>query len=179
MPSIRFKRVSATLLPLLCLLASLCVPQAMAQDVPSRNAVQRALDGLGKSETLTVSQQADQKLLTETLGLLDSIDKEEAKAKTQAQRIRNLPTELREISAKLDALTKGKSAEQIKSEYASMSLAELDSRQPEVLANMQAAQEALGAIGSQLTSLQTLPERAQHEPCLPAQSGDPYPPQRR
>ncbi|MCV5289595.1 hypothetical protein OFB97_30115, partial [Escherichia coli] len=42
-----------------------------------------------------------------------------------------------------------------------MSLAELDSRQPEVLANMQAAQEALGAIGSQLTSLQTLPERAQ------------------
>ncbi|ELI6424262.1 MULTISPECIES: mechanosensitive channel MscK [Aeromonas] len=161
MPSIRFKRVSATLLPLLCLLASLCVPQAMAQDVPSRNAVQRALDGLGKSETLTVSQQADQKLLTETLGLLDSIDKEEAKAKTQAQRIRNLPTELREISAKLDALTKGKSAEQIKSEYASMSLAELDSRQPEVLANMQAAQEALGAIGSQLTSLQTLPERAQ------------------
>ncbi|MCR6552311.1 mechanosensitive channel MscK, partial [Aeromonas sp. CPF2-S1] len=100
-------------------------------------------------------------LLTETLALLDSIDKEEAKAKTQAQRIRNLPTELREISAKLDALTKGKSAEQIKSEYASMSLAELDSRQPEVLANMQAAQEALGAIGSQLTSLQTLPERAQ------------------
>ncbi|MGH1409920.1 MAG: mechanosensitive channel MscK, partial [Aeromonas sp.] len=161
MPSIRFRRASATLLPLLCLLASLCVPQAMAQDVPSRNAVQRALDGLGKAETLTVTQQADQKLLTETLALLDSIDKEEAKAKTQAQRIRNLPTELREISAKLDALTKGKSAEQIKSEYATMTLAELDSRQPEVLANMQEAQEALGAIGSQLTSLQTLPERAQ------------------
>ncbi|HHQ4556038.1 TPA: hypothetical protein ACSPZ7_004265, partial [Aeromonas veronii] len=78
MPSIRFKRVSATLLPLLCLIASLCVPQAMAQDAPSRNSVQRALDGLGKSETLTVSQQADQKLLTETLALLDSIDKEEA-----------------------------------------------------------------------------------------------------
>ncbi len=161
MPSIRFKRVSATLLPLLCLIASLCVPQAMAQDAPSRNSVQRALDGLGKSETLTVSQQADQKLLTETLALLDSIDKEEAKAKTQAQRIRNLPTELKEISTKLDALTKGKSVEQIKSEYASMSLAELDSRQPEVLANMQEAQEALGTIGSQLTSLQTLPERAQ------------------
>ena len=116
---------------------------------------------LGKSETLTVSQQADQKLLTETLALLDSIDKEEAKGKTQAQRIRNLPTELKEISAMLDALAKGKSAEQIKSEYASMSLAELDSRQPEVLANMQEAQEALGTIGSQLTSLQTLPERAQ------------------
>ncbi|MGL5326542.1 MAG: mechanosensitive channel MscK, partial [Aeromonas sp.] len=161
MLSTRFKRVSATLLPLLCLVVSLCAPQAMAQDVPSRASVQRALDGLGKSETLTVTQQADQKLLTETLTLLDSIDKEEAKAKTQAQRIRNLPTELREISAKLDALTKGKSAEQIKSEYATMSLAELDSRQPEVLANMQAAQEALGTIGSQLTSLQTLPERAQ------------------
>ncbi len=110
---------------------------------------------------MTVSQQEDQKLLTATLAMLDSIDKEEAKAKAQAQRIRNLPTELKEISAKLDALTKGKSAEQIKSEYASMSLAELDSRQPEVLANMQAAQEALGTIGSQLTSLQTLPERAQ------------------
>ncbi|MGY3916170.1 mechanosensitive channel MscK [Aeromonas australiensis] len=161
MPSIRFKSVSATLLPLLCLLASLCVSQAMAQDVPSRSAVQRALDGLGKSETLTTSQLTEQKLLTETLALLDSIDKEEAKAKTQAQRLRNLPTELKEISAKLDALTKGKSAEQIKDEYASMSLAELDARQPEVLANMQAAQEALGTIASQLTSLQTLPERAQ------------------
>ncbi|MGL4710649.1 MAG: mechanosensitive channel MscK, partial [Aeromonas veronii] len=161
MPSIRFKRVSATLLPLLCLISSLCTPLAMAQDVPSRATVQRTLDSLAKAETPTVSQQEDQKLLTATLALLDSIDKEEAKAKTQAQRIRSLPTELNEISAKIDALTKGKSVEQIKSEYASMSLAELDSRQPEVLANMQEAQEALGAIGSQLTTLQTLPERAQ------------------
>ncbi|MGL5496491.1 MAG: mechanosensitive channel MscK, partial [Aeromonas sobria] len=161
MPSIRFKRASATLLPLLCLISSLCTPLAMAQDVPSRATVQRTLDSLAKTETPTVSQQEDQKLLTATLALLDSIDKEEAKAKTQAQRIRSLPTELNEISAKIDALTKGKSVEQIKSEYASMSLAELDSRQPEVLANMQGAQEALGAIGSQLTTLQTLPERAQ------------------
>lgn len=161
MLSTRLKRVSATLLPLLCLLASLCAPQAMAQDVPSRAAVQRALETLGKSETLTVSQQTDQKLLTETLALLDNIGKEEAKAKAQAQRLRNLPLELKEIGEKLDALTQGKSPEQIKSEYAAMSLAELDSRQPEVLANMQAAQEALGTIGSQLTNLQTLPERAQ------------------
>ncbi|MFQ2193787.1 mechanosensitive channel MscK [Aeromonas jandaei] len=162
MQSTPFKRASAILLPLLCLLVSLCgAPQAMAQDVPSRASVQRALDNLGKSETLTVSQQADQKFLTETLTLLDSIDKEEAKAKAQAQRIRNLPGELRDISAKLNDLTQGKSPEQIKSEYASMSLAELDNRQPDVLANMQAAQEALGAIGSQLTNLQTLPERAQ------------------
>ena len=42
-----------------------------------------------------------------------------------------------------------------------MSLAELDARQPEIMANMQAAQEALGTIGSQITNLQTLPERAQ------------------
>ncbi|QNF14202.1 mechanosensitive channel MscK [Aeromonas jandaei] len=162
MQSTPFKRASSILLPLLCLLVSLCgAPQAMAQDVPSRASVQRALDNLGKSETLTVSQQADQKFLTETLTLLDSIDKEEAKAKAQAQRIRNLPGELRDISAKLNDLTQGKSPEQIKNEYASMSLAELDNRQPDVLANMQAAQEALGAIGSQLTNLQTLPERAQ------------------
>ncbi|MDM5071454.1 mechanosensitive channel MscK [Aeromonas bestiarum] len=161
MLSTRFKRASATLLPLLCLFISLCVPQAMAQDVPQRASVQRALDALGKSDTLTVSQQADQKLLTETLSLLDSIEKEHAKAKSQTQRLRSLPGELRDISAKLDALTQNKSAEQIKSEYASMSLAELDSRQPEVLANMQDAQETLGTIGSQLTSLQTLPERAQ------------------
>ncbi|MGL4504430.1 MAG: hypothetical protein ACRCUF_01700, partial [Aeromonas sobria] len=99
MPSIRFKRVSATLLPLLCLISSLCTPLAMAQDVPSRATVQRTLDSLAKAETPTVSQQEDQKLLTATLALLDSIDKEEAKAKTQAQRIRSLPTELNEISA--------------------------------------------------------------------------------
>ncbi|MFS1165233.1 mechanosensitive channel MscK, partial [Aeromonas salmonicida] len=161
MPSTRFKRASAALLPLLCLLISLCAPQAMAQDVPQRASVQRALDALGKSDTLTVSQQADQKFLTDTLSLLDSIEKEHAKAKSQTQRLRSLPGELRDISAKLDALTKNKSAEQIKSEYARMSLAELESRQPEVIANMQDAQETLGTIGSQLTSLQTLPERAQ------------------
>ncbi|CAJ1801003.1 Mechanosensitive channel MscK [Aeromonas salmonicida] len=161
MLSTRFKRASAALLPLLCLLISLCAPQAMAQDVPQRASVQRALDALGKSETLTVSQQADQKFLTDTLSLLDSIEKEHAKAKNQTQRLRSLPGELRDISAKLDALTQNKSAEQIKSEYARMSLAELESRQPEVIANMQDAQETLGTIGSQLTSLQTLPERAQ------------------
>ncbi len=162
MLSTRFKRASATLLPLLCLLVSLCAPQAMAQDVPSRASVQRALDALGKSDTLTVSQQqADQKFLTDTLTLLDSIEKEKSKAKSQSERIRSLPAELRDISAKLDALTQNKSAEQIKSEYASMSLSELESRQPDVMANMQDAQEALGTIGSQITSLQTLPERAQ------------------
>ncbi|WP_461604050.1 mechanosensitive channel MscK [Aeromonas rivipollensis] len=161
MPSIQFRRASAILLPLLCLLISLCAPQAMAQDLPQRATVQRALDALGKSETLTVSQQADQKLLTDTLALLDSIEKEQAKAKALTQRVRSLPGEMKEIGAKIDSLTQDKGPEQLKSEYASMSLAELESRQPEVLANMQDAQEALGTIGSQITSLQTLPERAQ------------------
>ncbi|WP_429165188.1 mechanosensitive channel MscK [Aeromonas rivipollensis] len=161
MPSIQFRRASATLLPLLCLLISLCAHQAMAQDLPQRATVQRALDALGKSETLTVSQQADQKLLTDTLALLDSIEKEQAKAKALTQRVRSLPGEMKEIGAKIDSLAQDKGPEQLKSEYASMSLAELESRQPEVLANMQDAQEALGTIGSQITSLQTLPERAQ------------------
>ena len=104
MPSIQFRRASATLLPLLCLLISLCAPQAVAQDLPQRTTVQRSLDALGKSETLTVSQQADQRFLTDTLALLDNIEKEQAKAKTLAQRVRTLPGELKEISAKLDAL---------------------------------------------------------------------------
>lgn len=161
MLSTRFKRASATLLPLLCLLITFWTPSTLAQDLPQRATVQRALDALGKSDTPTASQQADQKFLTDTLSLLDSIDKEKTKAKTQSERLRTLPAELKEIGAKLDALTQGKSPEQLKSEYATMSLAELDARQPEIMANMQAAQEALGAIGSQLTSLQTLPERAQ------------------
>ncbi|TFF78093.1 mechanosensitive channel MscK [Aeromonas taiwanensis] len=157
--STRFKRASATLLPLLCLLITLGSPTAMAQELPQRATVQRAIDALGKAET--VSQQADQKFLTDTLSLLDSIDKEKIKAKSLSERIRSLPSELKDISTKLDALTQGKSLEQLKSEYASMSLNELESRQPDVLANMQAAQEAIGAIASRLTSLQTLPERAQ------------------
>ncbi|MBL0563655.1 mechanosensitive channel MscK [Aeromonas hydrophila] len=161
MPLTRWKRESVTLLSLFCILLNLCVQQTMAQDVPQRASVQMAVDALSKSGTLTISQQADHKFLTETLTLLDSIDKEEAKAKAHDQRIRNLPGELHDISAKLNDLTQGKSPEQIKSEYASMSLAELDNHQPDVLANIQAAQEALGAIGSQLTNLQTLPERAQ------------------
>ena len=158
MPSQPFKRASAALLPLLCLLFSLCAPQAMAQDVPQRATVQKALDALGKSETLTVSQQADQQFLTETLSLLDSIEKEKAKTKSQNQRINNLSTELAEIGAKLEALAHSKSPEQLKSEYAGLSLEELDNHQLEIMTSLQNAQEALGTVGSQITNLQTLPE---------------------
>ena len=104
--STRFKRASAALLPLLCLLITLGSPTAMAQELPQRATVQRAIDALGKAET--VSQQADQKFLTDTLSLLDSIDKEKSKAKSQNERIRSLPAELRDISARLEALTRAR-----------------------------------------------------------------------
>ena len=71
MPSIQFRRASATLLPLLCLLISLCAPQAMAQDLPQRATVQRALDALGKSETLTVSQQAVEERRSDAVTVID------------------------------------------------------------------------------------------------------------
>ena len=80
MLSTRFKRASATLLPLLCLLITFWTPSTLTQDLPQRATVQRALDALGKSDTPTASQQADQKFLTDTLSLLDSIDKETATA---------------------------------------------------------------------------------------------------
>ncbi|MGL5039509.1 MAG: mechanosensitive channel MscK [Aeromonas sp.] len=161
MPSLPFKRASAMLLPLLCLIASLSSPLAIAQDAPTRAAVQRAIDSLTKTDAPTPSQQADQKSLSEALTLLDNIDREEAKAKSQAEQLSKLPIALSDISAKQDALAKSKSTKELKSEYATLSLTALDSRQSEVLANMQDAQEALGAISSQLTTLQTLPEQAQ------------------
>ena len=105
MLSTRFNRASATLLPLLCLLITFWTPSTLAQDLPQRATVQRALDALGKSDTPTASQQADQKFLTDTLSLLDSIDKEKSKAKTQSERLRTLPAELKEIGAKLELST--------------------------------------------------------------------------
>lgn len=51
MLSTRFKRASATLLPLLCLLITFWTPSTLAQDLPQRATVQRALDALGKSDT--------------------------------------------------------------------------------------------------------------------------------
>ena len=62
-----------------------------------------------------------------------------------------------------------------------MSLAELESRQPEVLANMQDAREALGTIGSQITSLQTLPRQitSMSRALINAQPGDPHSPELR
>jgi potassium-dependent mechanosensitive channel len=157
MLSLTFKRVAT----LLCLLSTLAVGQALAQDLPQQGTIQRQLETLSKSDNLTVSQQADKTFLSETLSLLDSIDKENAKAKIQSQRLRTLPSDLKEISAKIDELNKSKSPEQIAQEYATMSLEALESRQPEVMASMQDAQESLGTIASQITNLQTLPERAQ------------------
>ncbi|PJG59987.1 mechanosensitive channel MscK [Aeromonas cavernicola] len=161
MLSIPLPRATATWWLLLCLFVCTVASSAMAQDVPQRATVQRQLDNLGKSDTLTVNQQADQKLLTDTLDLLDSIERENAKAKNQKQLIRELPNELQKISNKLARLSKIEQTEQLKNEYARMSLEELDNLQSAVLSNIQDAQEALGTLSSQLTNLQTLPERAQ------------------
>lgn len=141
---------------------TLSISQAVAQVLPLRAKVLSTLNSLGDPETLTARQKADKEHLSETLVLLDKIEEERSKAKQHKQLISSLPAELNSINGKLVALTKNKGAEQLNLEFAQLTLYQLDLREKQIMETMQDIHEELSVINSQLTNLQTLPERAQN-----------------
>jgi len=149
---------------LLCLLIALTlsISQAVAQIIPLRANVQSALKSLGDPEALTARQKADKEHLSETLVLLDKIEEERSKAKEHKKLISSLPTELNSINGKLVALKINKGTKQLNQEFDDLTLYQLDLREKKVMETMQDIHEELSVINSQLTNLQTLPERVQN-----------------
>lgn len=160
MPLMKSGFRSALLFSLCLLLLPIWSAPAQA-DAPTRAQVQRQLDELAKLETPTAQQQNDQKFLNDTLATLDAIDKAKAKAKSSAQDARSMQSDLRDVMADIDGLSKSKDKDQLRKAYEDFSVNRLDQLQAETLGDLQSLQEQLGTINSKLTNLQTLPERAQ------------------
>ena len=134
-------------------------------DTPTRTSLENQLNSLNKNDALTAADKAKKDDIEQTLTLLDSIDKEKVKAKDQEQLLSKLPTKLKDYTRQLDALKKNAESDSksLQADLLKMTQSQLDSRLTDLLAKLQSAQNDLGNVNSQITFLQTLPERAQSQ----------------
>ncbi len=157
------QRILRTLLSGLLLLTSTALFAAEQTELPSKTSLDNKLASLNKRDTLTVAEKAQKEDIEQTISLLDAIDKEKIKVKDQDQSLTRTPARLKEFSRRLELLQKNdvQDTEQLKTEIGRLSQNQLDSRLTDLLNQLQSAQNDLGNANSQLTFLQTLPERAQ------------------
>ena len=130
-------------------------------DLPSTTSIQEQLNQLGKREALTVSEKAKREDLEKTLALLENIDKEKDKLKNQQKMLEAAPAKLQQYNAELDRLRKPADSEKLAKQLDQLPINQLDKRLTSAMGELQQAQEELAAASSQLTTLQTLPERVQ------------------
>ena len=156
-------RILRSLLSGFILLSSTTLFAAEQPDLPTRSSLDNKLTSLNKRDTLTVAEKAQKEDIEQTIALLDSIEKEKIKAKDQDQSLTRTPAKLKEYTRQLELLQKNdaQDTEALKNEISRLSQTQLDSRLTDLLSQLQSAQSDLGNANSQLTFLQTLPERAQ------------------
>lgn len=152
-----------SLLSGLLLLTSTTLFAAQQPELPTRASLDSKLTTLNKRDTLTVAEKAQKDDIEQTISLLDSIEKEKIKVKEQEQSLTRTPAKLKEYTRQLELLQKNdaQDTEALKTEISRLSQTQLDSRLTDLLSQLQSAQNDLGNANSQLTFLQTLPERAQ------------------
>lgn len=147
-----------------CLLVLSNVTLAADQnDTPTRSSLENQLNSLNKNDALTTADKAKKDDIEQTLTLLDSIDKEKVKAKDQEQLLSKMPAKVKDLARQLDSLKKNTDSDtkSLQTDLAKMTQSQLDSRLTDLLSKLQSAQNDLGNVNSQITFLQTLPERAQ------------------
>ena len=130
-------------------------------DLPNRTDLQTKLDQLSKREALTAVEKARREDLEKTLASLDTLDKEKDQFKNQQKTLDAAPGQLQQLSDELDNLRKPVDPDKLTKQVASLTLTQLDKRMSAAMTELQQAQEELATTSSQLTNLQTLPERAQ------------------
>ena len=152
-----------SLLSGLLLLASTTLFAAQQQELPTRASLDNKLTALNKRDTLTVAEKAQKDDIEQTITLLDAIDKEKIKLKDQDQSLTKAPAKLKEFARQLELLQKNdaQDTQALKTEISRLTQTQLDGRLTDLLSQLQSAQSDLGNANSQLTFLQTLPERAQ------------------
>ncbi|ANE77837.1 hypothetical protein BJJ98_06350 [Dickeya solani] len=132
---------------------------AAGSDLPTRTEIQNRLDTLNKQKSLTSVDKLTQQDLTQTLDVLDSIDRVRQETSQLKQQAAQAPAKLKQVNEDLVSL--GGAAPVSQPSLDSLSLKQLEARLNETLDDLQSAQENLSTYNSQLISLQTQPERVQ------------------
>ncbi len=145
---------------LLCTATALAAPQSLP-DLPVRSTVQNQLERLSKADSPTAADQAKRDDLEKTLALLDSIDKEQEKAKAQQKTLDAAPGKLQQYNSELEKLKKPQDEEKLGKQLDAMTLPQLEKRLTQEMQSQQQLQAEMADASSELTTLQTLPERAQ------------------
>ncbi len=129
-------------------------------DLPTHSEIQNRLNILNKQKNLTPTDKLTQQDLTQTLDVLDTIDRVKQETSQLKQQAAQAPAKLKQVSGDLDALN-ATSEDDVPKSLESLSLKQLEARLNETLNDLQSAQENLSTYNSQLISLQTQPERVQ------------------
>ena len=130
-------------------------------DIPTESKVQAQLDQLSKRDVLTTAEQSKRSDLEKILALLDSIDKEKEKAQSQKKMLEEAPRQLQQFNSQLDRLKKPQDEAKFIKQLEAMTLPQLEKRVTQEMQSQQQLQAELANASSELTNLQTLPERAQ------------------
>ncbi|MBP2845371.1 mechanosensitive channel MscK [Dickeya oryzae] len=132
---------------------------AAGNDLPSRAEIQNRLDTLNKQKSLTSVDKLSQQDLTQTLDVLDAIDRVRQETNQLKQQAAQAPAKLKQVNEDLVSL--GSAAPVLQQSLESLALKQLEARLNETLDDLQSSQENLSTYNSQLISLQTQPERVQ------------------
>lgn len=131
------------------------------QELPTRSSIQSQLTQINKQETPTESAKAKRDNLEKTLTLLDAIDRVQETAKAQQKTLDAAPAELQKINSQLDELRKPVDSDKLGKQLDALPLNKLENRLTTTLSELRDLQDELAKASSQLTNLQTLPERVQ------------------
>ncbi|QKN83009.1 mechanosensitive channel MscK [Scandinavium goeteborgense] len=141
------------------------ISQARAQsnnDLPERADVQKQLTTLSKKKELTPQDKLVEQDLSDTLQLLDKIDRVKDETAQLKQQIDQAPAKMRQATDSLNALSDVDNDDETRKNLNQLSMRQLESRVSDVLDQLQTAQNDLATYNSQLVSLQTQPERVQN-----------------
>lgn len=132
-------------------------------DVPARADVQNQFDTLSKQKNLTAQDKLVLQDLTQTLDVLDKIERVKDESDAQQQRINDAPEKMHKAVQALTEWNDSRTLDKTLShKFATLSLRQLENQLSALFDDLQSAQSDLATINSQLVSLQTQPERVQN-----------------
>ncbi|WP_297207079.1 mechanosensitive channel MscK [uncultured Pluralibacter sp.] len=161
----RRKSFSAFMAALFCFFITIPLVHAREQgisDLPDRADVQKQLTALQKKKNLTPQDKLVEQDLTETLQILDKIDRVKDETAQLKQQIDQAPAKMRQATDGLASLSDVDDDSETRATLNRLSVRQLEARVSDVIEQLQSAQNDLASYNSQLVSLQTQPERVQN-----------------
>ncbi len=133
-----------------------------ANELSDRAEIQTQLTNLSKQKELSAQDKLIQQDLTETLDVLDKIERVKDETAQLKQRVAQAPEKMRQVAEGQSALSDKDNDDETRKTLTTLSLRQLEARVAQTLDDLQVAQNELATYNSQLVSLQTQPERVQN-----------------